>query len=838
MSVYARVINLYLRRSKNSNIIMKKYLLLLIVVCVSFNLAAQQIDGTVKDDQGKPLANASIALKKTKDSSVVKLNITNAEGKYHFTHIGAGSYFVAITHVGYTTKTSGSIEVSGEGNVTIPEVTVPKQTGRLKEVTVTGNKPMVEVKADKTVLNVEGSVNAVGQDALELLRKSPGVVVDKDDNISLSGKNGVQVYIDGKPSPLSGADLAAFLRSLQSSSIESIEIITNPSAKYEAAGNAGIINIRLKKNKAVGTNGSVNAGFTQGIHSRYNTGFSLNHRNKYVNIYSNYNYNNNHNESFMHIKRSLGDTLFDLDAKFYSENRSHNFKTGLDYFLNKRATIGAMVTGNFSKNYNENNSNTPIYYQPTGTLVRTLSSPNRTNSTRDNANFNLNYRFADTSGHELNMDADAAVYRIRSDQFQPNYYYYSDNTYDYSRNYSFNTPSDINIYSFKTDYEQNFRKGKLGLGGKSSYVSTLNDLNRYDVNNNVKYYDSSKSNSFNYKENINALYATYNRALKHINFQLGVRMENTNIEGISNGFVLDNATSKYGLYHSEFKRSYVDLFPSGGVTFTKNPMKQWALRYSRRIDRPAYQDLNPFEMKLDEYSYMKGNINLRPQYTNSFSVTHTYHYTLNITLNYSHVDDVFTQLVDTTEKSKSFMTKKNLATQNVVSLNVSYPFTYKWYTVFANMNSSYSHYQANFGVGRTVNVEAFNLNLFQQHTFRLGKGYTGELSSYYTSPGIWSGTFKTQSMWSVDAGLMKNILKDKGSIKVAVGDIFQTMRWRAHSEFASQTLNGGGGWESRVLKLNFTYRFGSNTIKAARQRQTSQEEEKKRVDSQGGLGGQ
>src|SRR6185295_14680936 len=179
-----------------------------------------------------------------------------------------------------------------------------KKEKSLQGVTVTSEKPMVEVKADKTIVNVEGTMNAVGNDAMELLRKSPGVTVDKDDNINLAGKNGVQIYIDGKPSPLTGTDLTSYLKSMQSAQIESIEIITNPSAKYEAAGNAGIINIRLKKNKAFGTNGSVSAGFNQGVYPKYNAGFSLNYRNNKFNIFGNYNYNKGKNENRLNLYRT------------------------------------------------------------------------------------------------------------------------------------------------------------------------------------------------------------------------------------------------------------------------------------------------------------------------------------------------------------------------------------------------------------------------------------------------------------------------------------------------------------------------------------------------------
>jgi len=348
----------------------------------------------------------------------------------------------------------------------------------------------------------------------------------------------------------------------------------------------------------------------------------------------------------------------------------------------------------------------------------------------------------------------------------------------------------------------------------------------------VNHYDTSGSSVFNYKENINALYANYNRKLKAFVVQFGLRVENTHSEGRSNGY--KRTSEGYVIYDSTFKRDYLDFFPSAAITYNKNPENAWSLSYSRRIDRPAYQDLNPFEFKLDEYTYQKGNTELRPQYTNSISLTNTFKYKLTSTLTYSHVKDVFTQIVDTIDLSKSFLTKENLATQDIVSLNVSYPFQYKWYSLFANVNSYYTRYQANFGEGRTVDLDAFAFNFYAQNSFKLGKSWTGELTGWYNSPSIWEGTFKTKEMWSVDAGVMKTILAGKGNIKASVTDIFQTMRWGGTSNFTGQYLHARGGFESRQFKLNFTYRFGSNQVKGERQRKTGLEDENKRAGSSGG----
>ena len=553
----------------NKTIFMRRIIPLLSgFVLLAFSSIAQNVKGTVKDADGKTIANASVSLLNAKDSSVIKLAVTDAAGQYEFKNIKNGRYLTNIAFVGYTAAYSPVFEVSGSGDANVAEVDLKKLSGELKDVTVTAKKPIVEVKADKTILNVENSINAVGSDALELLRKAPGVLVDKDDNISLSGKNGVQIYIDGKPSPLTGQDLAYYLKSLQSTQIEAIEVITNPSAKYEAEGNAGIINIRLKKNKSFGTNGSVNAGYNIGINPKYNAGFSLNHRNKKVNLFGNYNYNKTTNEGFMNIYRIQLDTIFDQHSKMLFKNQSHNFKAGLDYFINSKNTIGVMVNGNLANPHFSNQSHTAIVYQPTGDTDRILKADNSSVSDRDNVNANLNYHFGDTSGHVLDVNADYGYYNIKSDQYQPNFYY-DPTGIDLQNQYIYNmiAPSKIDIYSAKIDYEQKFKKGTLGYGGKISYVKTTNNFDRYNVYTNGKFLDTLRSNDFNYKENINAAYVNYNRQFKAVMIQAGVRVENTHSEGISHGYRWSD--DAYVSYDSTFKRDYTDFFPSAAITYNK-----------------------------------------------------------------------------------------------------------------------------------------------------------------------------------------------------------------------------------------------------------------------------
>ncbi|RXK83969.1 TonB-dependent receptor [Filimonas effusa] len=797
---------------------------------------AQQISGTVKDADNKPVTQAVVSLLRLSDSVILKNEVTDKGGVYEFVTVAEGAYFLSVSHIGYASAFSNVIKVGKQSRIAVPVIVLSKVVASLQGVTVTSKKPMIEVKADKTIVNVENTINAVGNDALELLRKSPGVMVDKDDNLSLSGKNGVQVFIDGKPSPFSGKDLAAYLRSLQSSEVESIELITNPSAKYEAAGNAGIINIRLKKNKAFGTNGSLSAGYNVGIFSKYNSSFAINHRNKKLNYYGSYNFNKARNESFTDFYRLVLDSVFDQHSLDIGTFDGNAFRGGVDYYANRNHTFGFVVMGNINSHTNRMRSNTEISYRPTGKTIRLLDASNNVSDERNNVNANFNYRFADTLGHELNIDADYGAYRLRTDQFQPNTYYTPSRSSVISEAvYRMKSPTDINTYAIKADYEQDYKKGKLSMGVKSSLVDADNDFGRYNVLSSKESMDSLRSNTFNYNENINAGYVNYNKQLKGVMVQVGLRVENTNAKGTSIGYQYLNGD--YARYDSSFTRNYTDVFPSAAVTWNKDPANQWSLAYSRRIDRPNYQYLNPFEFKLDEYTYEKGNTRLNPQYTNSVRVTHVYKYMLTTALSYSHVSDIFSSLVDTAERSKAFISRKNLASQDVVNLNISLPVQIKKYSGFFNLSSSYSHYKAKFGEGRTVDLSAFNALLYMQHSYKFTKDITGEVSGFYNSPSIFQGTFKSRKMWGVDVGAQYSFMKGNMTLKATVSDVFQTMRWWGESDFAGQWVRANGGWESRLLKLNLSWRFGSSQVKAARQRKMATEEENKRINGDGGGSG-
>lgn len=800
-------------------------IILALQIFLSLSLEAQTISGTVKNTTGAAVSGATVSLLRAADSAVVKLQVSGNDGSFLFTAADTGRYLLSASSVGYRTAFSPLLQ-GGNGSQVVNLLLSEAATG-MTAVVVSAKKPMIQVKGDRMVLNVEGTINATGSTVLELLRKAPSVTVSSEDRISMGGKNGVQVFIDGRPTPLAGADLAAYLKSVQSSDVEAIELITHPSAKYEAAGNAGIINIRLKKNKAFGTNGSVTAGYNQGIYGKSNGSLSLNHRTAKWNLFGNLGYNGGITQKAMTMNRRLVDSAFNQFGVMKDNSQTVNLKLGADWFLNREHTVGLLINGNFSQSALTNDSYTtiaPLASRPT----RILRADNRYASARDHLHVNLNHLWSGKEGKTFSFNADYGFYNLQGSQLQPNFYYDGEGkTLLNTITYEMITPTQIDIFSAKGDYEQPFGGGKLGTGVKTSYVVTDNDFQRYNLAQAGKALDYDRSNRFAYREAIHAAYLNWSRQWKTFQLQAGLRAEGTVIRGKSSG--KKEGGGAYGTTDSLFRQVYPGLFPSLSVNYSKDPAHQFSLSVSRRIDRPDYQDLNPFELKIDDYIFQRGNAYLRPQYTTGVGVGYVFMQKLNTSLDYSYVKDIASWLVDTAEGSKSLISKRNLAAQKLLSLNVSYPLQYKAYSLFANMNANYTAFTGDFGAGRTLDEKGFGMNLHLQNSLKFAKKWTAELTGLYSSPSLQEGNMRARSFWTVDAGVQTKVLQDRATVKLSVSDVFNTLNFSSTSLFAGQRVDYTTKLETRQVKLSFAFRFGSQEVKAARQRKAGAEEEMKRV---------
>ena len=799
------------------------FTILFLAIFCSNTVFAQNfsVNGLVKNEANEGVSFATISVFYAKDSVLVKADICDLNGGFKINNLKANRYFVKVNSVGLQSFHSPNFVIIDQ-NIDFQPFILKTNTQTLNEVTIKAQKPLVEVFADRTVFNVQNTLSATGITAFELLRKAPGVVIDNNENLILAGKTGVRIFIDGKPSVLQGQDLNDYLKSLQASDIEAIEIITQPSAKYDAAGNAGIINIKLKKDKRFGTNGSLSVGYGYGHFGRFNSSLSLNNRTRKTNFFGTYSNRLGQTWSFINLYRQQVNTIFDQKSETVSDGKNNNVKVGFDYFISKKSTFGVIVNGNFNDNANRNFSRTLISPMATNQTDQVLIANNRNLSNNYNLYLNTNYKFADTLGHALSIDVDFGKYSNNRQSFQPNFYKNATETLTLlERTYRMKTPTQIGIVSAKVDYEQRFLKGKLSLGAKFSFVKTDNTFDFFDVNEGKDVFNASRSNNFVYTEQINAGYVNFDRTIKKINFQAGLRLEQT----ISDGKLSSNQANN----EAQVRRNYTNLFPSAGITFTQNPKNSFALSYSRRIERPTYQSLNPFESQLDELTFQKGNAFLQPQYTDNFKLSHTYNYTLTTAVSYSFVRDFFAQITDTTGFNRNFLMERNIANQEVINLEVSYPFqAAKWWNVFMSVNAYHTGFTSSDPKFRAISANV--LSFYGQNTINLPKKWNLELSGWYSSPGVWGGTYATRSMGSVDLALQKKIFSEKISVRLAVSDVFFTSPWRGSTQFGGIKIIGTGGWESRQVRLNFSYNFGSKQVKTARQRNTGLEDEKNRIN--------
>jgi len=809
---------------------MKNYLLTLL--CFAFLLLCNAlmaqtaekatIVGQVTDKAGQPLDFSNVLLLNPKDSSLLKGTISDSTGAYIFEKVEKGSYLVSATMVGYNPIFYGPFEVAA-AQVKIPVLQLEDGVA-LKEVTVTAQKPLIEMQDDKIVMNVENSAIAAGNTALEVLQKAPGVTFDQNSRaLSLKGKQGVLVMIDGKQSYLSTEEVVRLLESMPANNIEKIEIIHNPSAKYDAAGNAGIINIRLKKDKNLGFNGNVSLGAGYWENPTANGSLQLNYRQKKVNLFGNYSYNYREQFNDMMIYRSIpfegAQSIFDQDNRRKMLSRSNNFKAGIDFYLTKKTTLGALMTGGIGS-WRERST---IFTQITGANNEPFSQVRANTNTLekwDNRTYNVNLRHTfNDKGAELTFDADYSTFDNPANQNSNNFFFNNENTEVATPNLlRSNSFSGVTIKAAKVDLTQPLKGGiNLEAGLKTSIVETDNAVEWRRNRGNDFVVDSNLTNQFLYQENIYAAYVNANKQFKGFSVQAGLRAEQTVSDGMS--VTLDK----------QVKRDYLSLFPSISVSHQMGENHGFSYSYSRRVDRPSYQDLNPFTFFLDQYTFGRGNPFLRPQFTNAFSMNYSFKQSFVVTASYSKTDDAMTDLLEQNDQDRTtYQTRANFAQFDNWSLNVSTPVKFtEWWTARVNASGYINHFQSKIASGE-VDKQQLSYNAYMSHSFTLSKSLRAELSGWYNSPSVY-GIFEPEAQYAVDAGLFQSLWNGKGNLKLNMSDIFFTNSFRVKVQQDNVNARIAGNWESRRVNLSFTYKFGNAEMKPERQRRTATEDEKNRV---------
>ena len=800
---------------------------------------ASKIQGSVKDEAGKAIPSVTVSLLKSADSSLVKYSLSDKAGQYEFVNINTGKYFISVSSVGYGKAFSNHFELSDK-NVQVPSIALVRNTKDLAGVTVSASRPFIETKVDKTVINVEASPTNAGSTALEVLEKSPGVMVDNDGNISLKGKQGVIVMIDGKPTYLSPTDLAAMLKNMPASALDQIEIMTNPSAKYDAAGNSGIINIKTKKGQAGGFNGSFMVGATTSIYKngdalyfkpKSQNSFNFNYRKNKINFFGNYNPNFFRGMNILTINSKLIDT-YDGSLKGYNDQETHfkfgNFnqtlKLGFDWFANKRNVYGIVVSG-----FIFNGHPTPTTIADLQDVNHELESRLISYTTNDihfkNFTGNLNWKHTfDTTGRELTADFDYVRYSNITDMHLTTDIYDGSLTYVGQTELRGHIPSYIDIFSFKSDYTKPFKNGRLEAGIKSSFVNNNNIVN-YDVKNGGEWVkDDTRSDHFIYQENINAAYVSVNKQINKWTLQGGLRLENTISKG--NQVILK----------STFKRDTTNLFPTAFVSYQVDKKNKLTVSYGRRINRPNYQDLNPFIFFLDTLSYRQGNIYLKPQYTNNFELSHALMDKFITTLSYNNTTDVISQIIKPKEGSDGkirYLTPDNVASLRNMALSLTIPVKpTKWWNISFFSTVYNNHYK---GIFDTIRVDqaytSFMFNL--TNTFTISKGFIAEWSGFYRYKNL-DGLTLMEPIYQMSFALQKQIIKGKGTLRLNIRDPFAWQKFEGTNKYGYVDVHFLARPDIRQVTANFTYRFGKNTPQSQPRRHVSSaQDEQNRVGGAG-----
>lgn len=799
-------------------------ILLCFIFCLQ-NIFAQTGKITGEVSGAKELNGAVVTLLKAKDSGFAKTTFCNAERKFEFELVKEGTYLIMVTHVGYQKYISGIVEVSAtQLLVQVPLIQLQEAVKDLQEIKVQAKKPFIERKIDRVVVNPDALIGNAGANSLEVLEKAPGVLVDVNGVISLKGKQGVMVFIDDKPTYLAAADLAGYLRSLPAGSIESIELMTNPPAKYDAAGSAGVINIRLKKNIVKGLNGGINLSYGQGRYHRTNNSFNLNYRINKFNFFTNISANENNSYQDLTINRfyfapdGTYTSGFTQNSYIKKEQRSFNARIGADYYINKKATLGLAFSGFINPSFSPVTNNAKVL-DNNNNPVSLVQATNPSNRKWTNGSINVNYthQFAQ-KGKELSVNVDYIQYNSTVTQnlvnstFTPVYVPTGKTTLQSS------LPANINIQTGKIDYTNPFKKGgKFDAGIKVSIVNTDNTADFFDVIGNISTPNYVFSNRFQYKENINAAYINYSRDWKKISVQSGLRLENTNITGrqLGNPVVKD----------SSFQRNYTNLFPTLYIAYRFDSTQTHQLVFSagRRINRPNYQDLNPFTYPLDLYTYYGGNPFLQPTFAYTFELSHTFKNKITTSVEYSIVNNL---IQETNEQRGTVYYSRpgNFGKQIVYGVDVTGNFQLtKWwmlqvYTEFKNLGYKSLIY------GQVLDENKFYWYIGPTNQFTITKNLSAELAGSYQTR-ILVAQFLTIPVWQMRAGLSQKILKGKGSLKLNVSDLFYTNQPGGDiRNIANSKANWLSYLDSRVVTLAFAYRFNKGKSLNARKSGGSDDE--------------
>ncbi len=801
----------------------KLKILLLIFTVISSLTYGQSIRGKIIDSTQSPVPFATIALLNAKDSSIIKGNITDEYGGFIIDHLLKGSYLLKITAISFNAKYTNSVQIDSSSSIDLSNITLNSQGINLSEVSVSAIKRTIEFKNGNIIVNVENSPLAKGNTVYDLLSKLPGVSLDNN-IIRLNGKEGVVVMIDGRIQQLTNVQLLTMLKSMNAELVEKIELLKNPPVKYDASGTSGMINIKTKKTKLIGFSGSVFASGSQGFYARSMSGISLNYKTEKIALFSNLDYNYGYYQSKEQFnKKFRTDSTF---TEFNSINtikdleNSLTYKIGADWFVNKKTILGFKIDGNpGSYNSNGRATNTISHYNNLGFdhLNASVYIPDKW--TINNYNVNAEHRF-DSTGTVLCFTSD---YTRLSETYSSNIQnHFLDNT-DLEimppAIYRNNNTNNTDIFASKLDFTKVINSNtSFEVGAKIGYINTSNNYLFERKNNSTGnyYQDTALTNNYTYTEETYAAYFNYIKSFKKVNLQIGVRAENTNLIGRNTGKGF------------ELKRSYYNLFPNISMEYAVSTNNNFQLNLNRRIDRPQYNDLNPFRSYRDQYSYDEGNPFLLPHYSNTIEFTHSYKKLITNMFTYTRIDNVMVYYTKQNDSTKVTVgTTKNMKFNNYYAYSFFIQHTIKsWWETSVNGIVSYIEYVGDVE-GVPFKTASFYYSPSLNNIFTVLKKTKIEINFFYNSLKN-VGLTQIKPRWMLSFAIKRTFFNDKLDCSIGVSDLFYSGYYRTGVNFDNQDWNFRVTQDSRRLTLSLNYNFGK--LKVSERNLESNEEEKGRLN--------
>lgn len=786
---------------------------------VCFVHAQVRITGSVQSENNEPLPLATVYLTKTNTTVVLKAAVTDENGHYQFAEVKPGNYRIDVKMIGYLSDKSNAFDIA-QSDYSLPIIKLKTDTRKLQEVAVEGKRPMVESKPGKLVLNVENSPMAAGNNALDIVQRAPGVSLDNNNNLQLMGQSGVAVTIDGRQTYMSGEQLVNFLKSTDGNQIKSVEVITTRAAKDDAEGAVGTINIVLKKNRMEGFNGSFNLTAGSGEKFRGNSSLSLNYKKENTTVFGSYAYSDEKAYRQLHIDRIIQNdgvkSYFNQKSVLDEKERNHSYRFGIEQRTSLRNTLTLQFNGSNNTEYNDNNSLTNIG-QSFAQYDTILVSNSAFKELFDRYSANLNNEFKiDSNGRKLTFDLDWSKFKSsKRVNYHNQYFDLNWSPFAPEEIQRSGMPIGIDIYVAKFDYEHPLSKvSKLEIGAKYSNVTSDNDLTFEDFLNSSWINNVKRTNHFVYKEQIAAGYVDYNNTVGKWGVKIGLRGEYT----LSDGHSLT--------LNKQVKRNYFQLFPNANLTYTVNENHILSLGYARKITRPNYRQLNPFDYFIDKLTFERGNPYLNPQFSNEFTLNYTLMQRYNVTLGINDIKDAIVESMgqDSVQK-QTWVIRENLGRNLTAYLNLNIPVTVSkiW-----NMNNNLTGIHFNFDgmvAGYPLKRKSFLLQANSMHNLKLSKSLSANVNLRYFSPFKYN-VYDMEARWDMEVGATKTFKDQRSSLKLAVTDLFNTGNQNLRTNFGSFDSSIRQYQDRRVVRLTYSYKFG-NLKNNYRKKDTSNEEKER-----------